>query len=378
MARRRRRLTNHYPPLDALGRTLRSKRASLTGARRFYAGEGMFVFADTKDGLANYAADVYLPPSAYHQLGNFLDQNATPAVVGWRLSALPTGRAQLPALAQTPLAQFTAGAMQTLQRELYEEERKITLQSGGDSDTHGWPWQATLRYETDFTLDGGVRIYDEATVCLFARETSDGDIDVAVVITQHSDREAAEAWLNRINRGRWLMQATVMPTTDPGRLETVRTVLDVFGKDRFIGLRSPDIYPVAGTVKKTRFAEAMERAPYQTKVTDLDVVVERMQQVDEGFLGTFTAFLWERGHRAVTSFELRQRPHESYARLAWRAGKAHDDSNLSFSDDWWEKATPVDWSPEQKQGYLLALWDEVLAGIDAIWARAVAARAADA
>jgi hypothetical protein len=67
-----------------------------------------------------------------------------------------------------------------------------------------------------------------------------------------------------------------------------------------------------------------------------------------------------------------------YARLAWRAGKAHDDSNLSFSDDWWEKATPVDWSPEQKQGYLVALWDEVLAGIDAIWARAVAARAADA
>jgi hypothetical protein len=40
--------------------------------------------------------------------------------------------------------------------------------------------------------------------------------------------------------------------------------------------------------------------------------------------------------------------------------------------------TPVDWSPEQKQGYLLALWDEVLTGIDAIWARAVAARAADA
>ena len=72
----------------------------------------------------------------------------------------------------------------------------------------------------------------------------------------------------------------------------------------------------------------------------------------------------ERGRRAVTSFELRQRPHESYARLAWRAGKMHDDSSLSFTDDWWEKATPVDWSPEQKQGYLLALWDEVLTGID--------------
>lgn len=131
-------------------------------------------------------------------------------------------------------------------------------------------------------------------------------------------------------------------------------------------------------LKKTRFAEAMERAPYQTKVTDLDVIVERMQQVDEGFLGTFTAFLWERGRRAVTSVELRQRPQESYARLAWRAGKAYDASSLSFSDDWWEKATPVDWSPEQKQRYLLAVWDEVLTGTDSIWARALAARAADA
>jgi hypothetical protein len=64
------------------------------------------------------------------------------------------------------------------------------------------------------------------------------------------------------------------------------------GKDRFIRLRSPDIYPIAGTVKKTRFAEAMEHAAYQTKVTDLDVIVERMQRVDKGFPGAFTAFLW--------------------------------------------------------------------------------------
>jgi hypothetical protein len=41
----------------------------------------------------------------------------------------------------------------------------------------------------------------------------------------------------------------------------VRTVLDVFGKDRFIGLHSPDIYPVAGTVKKTRFAEPWSVLP---------------------------------------------------------------------------------------------------------------------
>lgn len=372
---RRRRLTNDYQPLDALGRTLRGKRASLAGARRFYAGEGLFVFADSKDGLANYAADVYLPPSSYHRLGNFLDQNSTPAVIGWRLSALPPRSGTIPDLAQTPIARFSAAAMTTLQRDLHDGERTVTLQSGGDSDSKEWPWQATLRYETDFTLDGGVHIYDEATVCLFARQAHDGDIDVAVITTQTGDRDAAEAWLNRINKGRWLMQATAMPTADPGRLETVREILKVFGQ-RSVGLKSPDIYPASGE-KRSRFADVMERAPYQTKVTDLDVIVERMQDVDEGFLGTFTTFLWERGRRAVTSIELRQRPHESYARVAWKAGKQYDANSLIFSDDWWEKAAPIDWAPETKQQYLLAVWDDVLSGVDASWG-ALATRAAGA
>src|SRR5207253_917718 len=112
--------------------------------------------------------------------GNFLDQNATPAIVGWRLSSLPQRAAEIPDLAQTPLGSFAAAAMQTLQRELHDVDRTVALQSGGDTESSAWPWQATLRYETDFTLDGGVRIYDEATVCLFARETTDGDIEVAV------------------------------------------------------------------------------------------------------------------------------------------------------------------------------------------------------
>jgi hypothetical protein len=302
----RRRLTNDYPPLDALGRTLRAKRASLTGARRFYAGEGLFVFADHKDGMANYAADVYLPPGSYNRLGNFLDQNATPAIVGWRLTPSPQRGAEIPDLAQTPLARFAAAAMQTRGREVHDVERRVELQSGGDSDSSHWPWRATLRYETDFTLDGGVRIYDEATVCLFARETDTGDVDVAVVTTQSSDRDAAETWLNQLNRGRWLMQPTVLPTADPGRLHAVRAILDIFGQ-RHLGLRSPDVYPSGGD-KRSRFAGVMERAPYQTKVTDLDVIVERMREVDEGFLGTVTVFVWERGRRAVTSVELRQRP----------------------------------------------------------------------
>jgi hypothetical protein len=86
---------------------------------------------------------------------------------------------EIPDLAQTPLGRFAAAALQTRGGEIHDVERRVELQSGGDSESRHWPWQATLRYETDFTLDGGVRIYDEATVCLFARETDAGDVDVA-------------------------------------------------------------------------------------------------------------------------------------------------------------------------------------------------------
>lgn len=53
---------------------------------------------------------------------------------------------------------------------------------------------------------------------------------------------------------------------------TFRGILGIFGA-RVIGLRSPEVYPANGE-KRTRFADVMERAPYQTKVTELDVIIE--------------------------------------------------------------------------------------------------------
>jgi len=39
--------------------------------------------------MANIDGRVYLPPASYDELANFLDHAPTPAVVGFRLSALP-------------------------------------------------------------------------------------------------------------------------------------------------------------------------------------------------------------------------------------------------------------------------------------------------
>ena len=103
-----------------------------------------------------------------------------------------------------------------------------------------------------------------------------------------------------------------------------------------------------------------------------DTIVERMDS-DAGILGSFTATLWERGEKAVTNVELRQRPTESYARLTWRSGRAHADSELDLTDRWWENASPVDWSTEHKQLYLLRVWQDVLAGIESAASAAVQA-----
>jgi hypothetical protein len=142
-------------------------------------------------------------------------------------------------------------------------------------------------------------------------------------------------------------------------------------------MRSPDVYP-SGTAERPRtgFLSVLRRAPYETVITDLDTIVERMND-DAGILGSCTLTLWERGEKAVTNVEVRQRPTESYARINWKTGRRHESSESDFLDErWWENATPVDWSAEHKQLYLLRVWQDVINGIDS--AASAAAQAATA
>ena len=368
----RRRLTDHYPPLEALARTIRGKRAHLAGARRFYAGEGVIVFADGKRGLAEVAGESYLPPASYRQLGNFLDQNFAPSVVGFRYTPLPLPAEPMPELAQTSLQQFIAAARTTLHSPFTDQGREINLHAASPSTVAGWDWEGELQYEHFFTLEGGQRIPEEAYLRLYARQHGD-DVDVAIIVNQPHDREAAVAWLNKITASKWLPQAVVLPTRDPERLQTIRAVCDVFSI-RFAGMRHPDVYPSA-TADRPRegFLAVLKRAPYETAPTDLDTIVERTDS-DAGILGSFTVTLCERAEKAVTNVELRQRPTESFARLTWRSGRSHDGSELNLTDRWWETASPVDWSTERKQLYLLRVWQDILAAIDK--ATAAAAEAA--
>jgi hypothetical protein len=358
---RRRRVTSFYPPLDALVSTLRRSKTSLAGARRFYAGEGLFVFADGKTGIANVAGRVYLPPAAYDELGNFLDHTPTPAVLGFCLSTVPDPSTSLPELAQTALAAFDAAARHSMHRAFDDEGREIVLQSIENEASRGWSWEGSLHYEDVYTLEGGNHIFRETCVRVLARPASDGDVEIAVVTTQAGDREAASAWLNRINRGRWLIQPVSLPTADGGRLSAVEAILGKFGY-RLQTLKSPDVYAGGGS-DKAGFLKVLKRAAYETGMTDLETIADRMQNVDRGTLGALQLFLWERGRRAITSIELRQRPNESYVRVTWRGGRDYDVSSLDLTDSVWDGATPVDWSAERKREYLLEAWDDVLAGL---------------
>ena len=131
-------------------------------------------------------------------------------------------------------------------------------------------------------------------------------------------------------------------------------------------MRSPDVYP-SGTAERpsTGFLAVLRRAPYETAITDLDTIIERMND-DAGILGSCTLTLWERGEKAVTNVEVRQRPNESYARISWKTGRRYEGSENEFLEErWWESANPVDWSAEHKQLYLLRVWQDVINGIDA-------------
>jgi len=358
----RRRLTDHYPPLDALKRTILKPRAHLAGARRFYAGEGLIVFADNKRGLAEIAGESYLPPGTYRQLANFLDQNVAPSVVGFRLVSLPLPSEPMPELAQTPLQRFVAAARNTLHEPFTDEGREITLRAADASAVSGWEWEGQLQYDHYFTLDGGQRIPEEACLRLYARPQGD-DIDIAIIVAQPQDREVAVAWLNKLIPRKWLPQPIVLPTRDPERLQTIRCICSEFGI-RLGGMRSPDVYPSTTTAEpRTGFLAVLKRAPYETAPTDLDTIVERMDS-DAGILGSFTVTLWERGDKAVANVDVRQRPTESFARVTWKGARAHDGSELDLTDRWWDSASPVDWSAERKELYLLRVWQDVVAAID--------------
>jgi hypothetical protein len=368
---RRRRVTSFYPPLDALVGTLRRSKASLAGARRFYAGEGLFVFADEKAGMARVAGRVYLPPAAYDELGNFLDHAPAPAVVGFRLSDI-SAATSLPELARSTLAAFDAAARETMHRRFTDEGRDILLQSIEPQPLSGWQWEGALHYEDVYTLEGGAHIYRETCVRVLARNAADGDVEIAVVTTQAGDREAAAAWLNRINRGRWLIQPVSLPTGDDDRLRAVEAILAEFGKT-LQTLKSPDVYAGKGGDREG-FLRVLRRAAYETGMTDLKTIAARMQDVDRGTLGALQLFLWERGRRAITSIDLRQRPSDSFVRLTWRGGRDFDAAALALTDHLWESTVPVDWSAERKREYLLDVWQHILVGIAA--AEAAASRAA--
>jgi hypothetical protein len=357
----RKRLTDHYPPLDALKRTILKPRVSLAGARQFFAGEGLIVFADGKRGLAEVAGESYLPPGTHRQLAGFLDQNRSPSVVGFRLSSLPLPSEPMPELAQTPMQRFVAAARQTLHEPFTDQGREITLRAADTTDIPGWEWEGQLQYEHVFTLDGGQRIPEEACLRLYARTQGD-DVDVALIVSQQQDREVAVAWVNKLIHGKWLPQPLVLPTRDPQRRLTIRSICSGFGA-RLSAVRSPDVYPTTTSEERKGFLAVLKRAAYETSPTDLETIVERTDS-DAGILGSFTVTLWERSQQAVANIEVRQRPTEGFARVTWKGARAHDGSELDLSDRWWDSTTPVDWSSDRKELYLLGIWQDVVAGID--------------
>jgi hypothetical protein len=336
----RRRLTIPYPHLATLKQTIASN-ANLAGTRRFYAGQGIAVFADAKKGMSRAAGDVWLRPSAYRHMSNYLDF----------CTVVADGRGR------------RVG------------EKKIEVQSIEAIDG---PWQmkAVLTYD-HFTTLGGDRLLDEGRAVVYARRRDDDTVDLAFIMERQEDYEVVRQWISGSDPNtRWLARTVVLPRENPNRQAKLELLLEAVHTGSLVAVSHPDMFRGSSEPKAaTDFVNIYRRASYETELTHISTVVERME-ADGGVIGALTVYAYEAAPNEVISLRVRQRPNDQYLSLMWQPSKALDELAVEeLTHAKWQKLRPVDWTDEQKRVCLLQTWAAVVDAIEPPAEIAIAASA---
>jgi hypothetical protein len=364
----RRRSVDPYPQLGSLERTFQREAVHLSGARRFYASEGVIVFAGGKDGMAAAAGAVWLRPSAYRRMNHYLDLKQSPSVGGFQ-AIRPPARGQQPAFAPDVFAEFKAAAAAT-KNLIIDGDRRVELRSCEDVDNGTWTWRGQVRYEHTLRLADGERIVGEAQVEIYARPSDDG-VDLAVVITRTGDFEVARAWLDRAaaaSKG-WQLFPVAMDEDDLiGDLRRIETTL-TGPRSSVLAWSNPHFDRVGPAEGLDEFLTNMRRARYETEMLPLNVVEQRMTH-DSGAVTHLNAFVGEypidrqRGKRPeeIISLRIAQSSAEAHLFLHWHHGRTLPAERIRepFSRDLWDVLNPIDWDAVGKRDYLLRRWAGVL------------------
>jgi hypothetical protein len=366
----RRRLTIPYPHLATLKQTIASN-ANLAGTRRFYAGQGIAVFADAKKGMSRAAGDVWLRPSAYRHMSNYLDLRKYASVAGIRLVWNATAD---PRLADEPLYDdFCTVVADGRGRRV--GEKKIEVQSIEAIDG---PWQmkAVLTYD-HFTTLGGDRLLDEGRAVVYARRRDDDTVDLAFIMERQEDYEVVRQWISGSDPNtRWLARTVVLPRENPNRQAKLELLLEAVHTGSLVAVSHPDMFRGSSEPKAaTDFVNIYRRASYETELTHISTVVERME-ADGGVIGALTVYAYEAAPNEVISLRVRQRPNDQYLSLMWQPSKALDELAVEeLTHAKWQKLRPVDWTDEQKRVCLLQTWAAVVDAIEPPAEIAIAASA---
>ena len=117
-----------------------------------------------------------------------------------------------------------------------------------------------------------------------------------------------------------------------------------------------------------RFLTVMRSSNYQTDMTSVDVIAERMG-VDKAAISLITAYL-SRSEPApvgkgkdelVIALRLKQTPrHDAHVTLGWHAGKVRRPDDNSLTREAWDNWASLTWDIDRKRAFLLNTWGEIV------------------
>jgi hypothetical protein len=372
----RRRVTTYYPHPNVLRDTVAGRDVSLDGVRRFLGSENVIGFASERAGLAAVIGEVWLRPSAVRRMGNYLDLAARPSLAGFTIQVNP---AVTPIAGVTPrsLLEHFREVTEDTKRQEVERTRRLKLDTSSFDADDPWPWHGLLSYEHVYALAGGERIVTEAQIPLRARETADGDVDVAAVLRRRNEFEAVSTYLHSgltPSKKNWLVAPVGLPAEAADRAQAFVNLLAGFtsvGDAKRVA--NPEVHRrelAVGEESKAssdRFLAVMKQAPYRTSMAGLDVMLERVAS-DEGILGGLNIYIWRPvrgGGGEATSLLVRHRPNQDdHLEVRWNGGRQLPTSTPpDLTDELWEQLPAMDWGEQAKTDYTVAAWGDVVTAL---------------
>jgi hypothetical protein len=355
---RRGRLEVAYPMPPLMAKTAVAH-GTLHGLLRLLAAEGVFLFAKTLDGAAGLLEETWLSPPAYRRLGRHLESSPHASILGFELTRSSDAPA-LPHIGEDVALDELIRRAEAARGRPVDAEHQVKLRCVGEG-VEDWGVSLELVYQRLVDIEGGERIRAEVPVTLLARQLTADAVDLAVLVEQARDVQAATAWLRgalSLTQSGWIIRQHALPRTEPARFRVMRNILEELGGPG-VPVRAQEQHRRDGPRDlEDRFAKGVRVGRYDTDFYDLDTVAEKAER-DLLFNSRLTAYVpWRQGaEEAVLAIRARQRPKDAHLSLAWDGGRRVEPGMPSLTVwEEWQKLDSLGWSESRKRQALAGFW----------------------